>query len=163
MGTLDLHVRPSVPMGALGRLGQRVELGEAAPVSAQSTTKSSDVRTGTPMSTRNRWLWAFKKNPTVRATVCIRVLAVTRLNSSSLPNAASLRVQREWRRFCDITVSRLSLRDTLASRFLDLRRSKAGSRSSVDLLGEFNAILSDPAPPLAGTSTVLAAFVMNEP
>ena len=29
MGALDLHVRPSVPMGALGRLGQRVELAEA--------------------------------------------------------------------------------------------------------------------------------------
>lgn len=43
MGSLDLHVRSSVPMGALGRLGQRVEPGEAAPVSAQSTSKASDV------------------------------------------------------------------------------------------------------------------------
>lgn len=29
MGRLDLHVRPPVPMGALGRLGQRVELAQA--------------------------------------------------------------------------------------------------------------------------------------
>ena len=30
MGRADLHVRPLVPMGALERLGERVEPGEAA-------------------------------------------------------------------------------------------------------------------------------------
>lgn len=80
MGTLDLHVRSSVPMGALGRLGQRVEPGEAAPVSAQSTSKASDVdHKALPLNN--------SPNSCVRASVCMRVRAATRLDCSSSPNA----------------------------------------------------------------------------
>lgn len=78
--------------GRVGKAGPAGGAGRSSPVSAQSTSKASDVdhKALALNNSLNSCVRAC-----VRVSVCMRVRAAARFDRSSSPNAALLRVRRE--------------------------------------------------------------------
>lgn len=170
--------------GRTGKAGLAGGAGGSSPVSAQSTTKASEITTPIPPKSappsRNPesvpfWgnialiarirqtpcLFNFLKKLCLRVYVCVRVCVgyadqvVLRLHVASTPSLWYC----GWRGdFCEITHSAwFSYRANLfVSEVLDLHRGGgAGSRSSVVLLGEFTGFASNLASRFTDTSSLI--------